>query len=203
MKARIIEQPAKVYTELTAYSPALTELAVGTEVELGGIKKKDGKQWVAVTYPPNQHGYLVGDARVFVIKLATLLQKNVNVYTAPSEMATVKTIYKKNARFHLMEVINQDAKSWVRIRDAAGAEGYIDGQTKIKVIAEAARVTKALGKKNMLYGALWCIGGTIITVGTFSAASSGGGTYFITWGAIIFGALQFFQGLYQLLTAKD
>ena len=101
-----------------------------------------------------------------------------------------------------MEGIKQDAKSWVRIRDAARVEGYIDGQTKIKVIAEAARITNALGKKNMLYGALWCIGGTIITVGTYTAASSGGGTYFITWGAIIFGALQFLQRLYQFVTAK-
>jgi hypothetical protein len=45
-----------------------------------------------------------------------------------------------------------------------------------------------------LHGALWCIGGILLTVGSYSAAS-GGGTYVIAWGAILFGALQFFKGL--------
>jgi hypothetical protein len=40
--------------------------------------------------------------------------------------------------------------------------------------------------KDMLYGALWCVGGIIAT-----AAHIG----FIFWGAIIFGAVQFFKGV--------
>jgi hypothetical protein len=58
---------------------------------------------------------------------------------------------------------------------------------------------KEAGKKNMLYGALWCIGGTVVTVITLAAAS-GGGTYVIAWGAIIFGGIQFLRGLYQYLS---
>jgi hypothetical protein len=46
----------------------------------------------------------------------------------------------------------------------------------------------------MIFGALWCIGGIVITAVTFGAAS-GGGTYVVAWGAIIFGAIQFFRGL--------
>jgi hypothetical protein len=53
------------------------------------------------------------------------------------------------------------------------------------------------GKKNMLYGALWCVGGIVVTAATYSAASDGGGTYVVAWGAIIFGAIQFFRGLAQ------
>ena len=41
-------------------------------------------------------------------------------------------------------------------------------------------------KNNMIYGALWCIGGSIAT-----AADLG----YIFWGAIVFGAVQFFRGL--------
>lgn len=52
------------------------------------------------------------------------------------------------------------------------------------------------GSKNMLLGAVWCIGGAIVTAVTFSSAS-GGGQYVVAWGAIIFGAFQFFQGLSQ------
>jgi hypothetical protein len=85
--------------------------------------------------------------------------------------------YKKNARFYLTNVVKQDNKDWVRVRDYSGNEGFIDGQTKIRVIPEVVKATKAIGSKNMLYGALWCIGGIVVTVVTYSAASSGGGTY--------------------------
>jgi hypothetical protein len=55
-------------------------------------------------------------------------------------------------------------------------------------------VQKDEARNDMVKGALWTIGGVAITWATYSAAS-GGGTYVITWGAIIFGAIQFFRGL--------
>src|SRR5262245_26879271 len=57
------------------------------------------------------------------------------------------------------------------------------------------------GKKKMLYGALWCVGGTAVTAFTYSSASTGGGSYYIFWGAIIFGAIEFFWGLGQYMQA--
>lgn len=55
---------------------------------------------------------------------------------------------------------------------------------------------KEAGNKNMLYGALWCIGGLLVTFLTYSAASNGG-TYVVAWGAVVFGAIQFFRGVFQ------
>lgn len=52
-------------------------------------------------------------------------------------------------------------------------------------------------KKNMIYGGLWAVGGTVVTVATMASASDGG-HYVVAWGAIIFGAIQFFRGLSQL-----
>jgi hypothetical protein len=52
--------------------------------------------------------------------------------------------------------------------------------------------------KNMRQGALWCIGGILVTAGTYAAASPGE-TYIIAWGAVIFGGLQFLKGLFQYL----
>jgi hypothetical protein len=45
--------------------------------------------------------------------------------------------------------------------------------------------------KHMIYGVLWCVGGTVATVLSFS--SGRGGVLF--WGAIIFGIYDFFKGL--------
>lgn len=53
---------------------------------------------------------------------------------------------------------------------------------------------KKRAQKDMLYGALWCIGGIVVTAVTYSSAS-GGGRYVVAWGAIIFGAVQFFRGV--------
>jgi len=44
-------------------------------------------------------------------------------------------------------------------------------------------------KKDMLYGALWCVGGTALTLANVG---------FIFWGAILFGGIQFFRGLINL-----
>lgn len=62
------------------------------------------------------------------------------------------------------------------------------------------KVLKEQGRKNMLYGALWCAGGAIVTLVTYDSASKGGGRYIVAWGAIIFGAIQFFRGLMQSST---
>ena len=51
------------------------------------------------------------------------------------------------------------------------------------------------GMKNAGIGMLWCVGGIIVTAVTYSAAS-GGGTYFVAWGAILFGAIQALRGLF-------
>ncbi|MFL5730731.1 MAG: hypothetical protein ACJ75J_14685 [Cytophagaceae bacterium] len=40
--------------------------------------------------------------------------------------------------------------------------------------------------KDMLYGALWCVGGIVLTLADIG---------FIFWGAIIFGGYQFIKGL--------
>ena len=50
--------------------------------------------------------------------------------------------------------------------------------------------------RDMLFGGLWCLGGILFTVFSYqSAASSGGGTYYIAYGAVIIGAIQFLRGL--------
>lgn len=55
----------------------------------------------------------------------------------------------------------------------------------------------AYGNQLMIRGALWFIGGTGVTLLSYSAASSGpyGGHYVIAFGAIIFGLAQLFRGL--------
>jgi len=67
-----------------------------------------------------------------------------------------------------------------------------------KLMQARTTLHKEAGQRNMLFGALWCIGGIIVTVLTYQAAAgAGGGKYVIAWGAIVFGAIQFFRGVSQ------
>ena len=45
--------------------------------------------------------------------------------------------------------------------------------------------SKDQANKDMLYGALWCVGGIALTVADVG---------YIFWGAIVFGGYQFFKG---------
>jgi len=57
----------------------------------------------------------------------------------------------------------------------------------------------AAGRRNMMIGGAICVVGLLVTIATFAAAanSSGGGKFIIAWGAVVFGAIQFFRGLSQ------
>jgi hypothetical protein len=62
------------------------------------------------------------------------------------------------------------------------------------------RAFEEVGRKNMLYGALWCIGGIVVTAMSYlAAANAGGGKYLLAWGAIAFGGIQFFRGVRQYI----
>ena len=93
--------------------------------------------------------------------------------------------------------IKHEEKNDYDIKEELLALGVSD-ETATKIIEEThvaieeAKNEKA--KKDMLYGGLWCIGGIVVTAATYSAAQ-GGGRYFVAWGAIIFGAIQFIKGV--------
>jgi hypothetical protein len=59
---------------------------------------------------------------------------------------------------------------------------------------EISKAKKDRANKDMIYGALWCVGGIILT-----AAHIG----FIFWGAILFGGIQFIKGLVNALSDQD
>ena len=68
---------------------------------------------------------------------------------------------------------------------------------------EGRRVTVSKYKRHMLFGLLWAAGGTAVTVGSAISAESGGGVYIIAWGAILFGIINFFVGLFGWLKYKN
>jgi hypothetical protein len=85
----------------------------------------------------------------------------------------------------------------INTQEAQTAAAQLDKANRV----EDERTSGGSGIRNMVVGGIWCVGGILVTVITYSAAASSptGGRYFVAWGAIIFGAIQFFKGLFQVL----
>ena len=199
MRGRIRDPQVKLYSSPEVNAISIATLVEGTEVEFGKTIKREGKKWTEVIMPSGQKGYIPAETRVFPYRLGALLQNNVPMYTQPNSESQVRATLSRNTKLYMTDVVRTENQDWVKVRDLNGAEGYISGRTQIRAIAEK---TKALARKNMIGGALWCIGGIAVTVYTYGASSSGG-TYIVAWGAILFGFVQLVQGIYQYFTAQS
>lgn len=96
-------------------------------------------------------------------------------------------------------LVNMDKTSY-ETKQVLLAEGFEDKQIDQiieNINDEIEAATRKQGRRDMIVGGLWCVGGLVVTIATYSA-SSGGGRYVVAWGAIIFGAIQFFRGLSKL-----
>lgn len=57
-------------------------------------------------------------------------------------------------------------------------------------------------KRHMLHGLLWLVGGLAVTLGTYHAAGAGG-VFFVAWGAVLFGAIDFLRGFVGWLKWRE
>lgn len=60
------------------------------------------------------------------------------------------------------------------------------------------RAARKQGENDLVHGALWLVGGLVVTGVTYLAAEARGeGYYLLAWGPIVFGGIQFLSGLYR------
>jgi len=81
--------------------------------------------------------------------------------------------------------------------DAESAATVVSNLEQLK-----ARAHREAGRRMILTGVFFGIAGLVVTTLTYSmAASVGGGTFIIAWGAILFGGIEFVRGFIELLKA--
>jgi hypothetical protein len=101
--------------------------------------------------------------------------------------STVNQIYE-----YAVNLMVKEKKNAVETKQILIEQG-LDEETASIVVSnlegEIKEAKKVQGNKDMFYGALWCVGGFVAT-----AADIG----FIFWGAIVFGGIQFFKGLFRI-----
>lgn len=197
MKARVLDDQVKVYSSMEANAISIATLDAGSEIEIGATKRKAGKLWVPVVLPNGQQAFIPAETRIQLVRQGALLQNNIALLAEPVEGALVKQHLSRNTKLEIVQVVKDEGKDWVKVRVENGMEGYISGNTRIRLIQQK---TKAGGRKNILSGAMWLIAGLVIV---FSNSSSNTGGSFIVfgYGAILFGAVMLISGLVQYFTA--
>ncbi len=102
----------------------------------------------------------------------------------PSQQEIVNQVYN-----HAADLIVNQGKSSQQAIDHLVEQG-LDQESASAVVNniqdEITKAKKDRAGKDMLYGALWAIGGTVATIADIG---------YIFWGAIVFGAIQFFKGV--------
>lgn len=74
----------------------------------------------------------------------------------------------------------------------------LDIEYYIHLLYEQVGPYKKAAMQSLGVGVAWLIGGLLVSGGSYMAAiSNGGGTYFVAWGAIIFGGIQAIKSLYN------
>ncbi len=197
MKAIILDPQAKVYSSIEGNPISIATLDKGTEIEIGPAKKKAGKLWVPVIMSTGQQAFIPGETKLHIIREGTVMDASVDLHSDPSIESPVKQQLKRNTRLTILEVLTTEGQTWVRVRDTSGSEGYIRGETRVRLTAQR---SKANGRRNMITGAMWLVAGVIFTF-TNNPASSSSGLDLIGIGALAFGAILFISGLVQFLTA--
>ncbi|PWB51533.1 MAG: hypothetical protein C3F13_13940 [Anaerolineales bacterium] len=197
MKARILDPQVKAYSSMDEKALSIAYLKEGDEINFGSPKKKAGKLWVPIVLSSGQQAYISGDTRLFVIREAALMQAKVDVFTEPSAESTIKYQLSRNAKFSIQRVIKGGSQDWVRIKDTNGNEGYVFGDTRIRLFQQK---TKAMGKKNILTGVMWLLIGVVISFSKITVTSGGSFTV-LGYGALLFGAVMLIYGLVQFFTS--
>lgn len=172
------------YQLCSPVSPVVSRFRKGDEFWILRVVP-DNKEWIQVRSVNGNLGYM--DAKVRILSV-DVLRKNVAQAIAKGQnrLGLVKSLCE-------LGISNQAAQELVAEMNQAVQEYKESPDMRRQIASKYAR--------HMVYGVLWAAGGTIATVVGYSAASSSprGGTYMIFWGAILFGIVDFFRGLFGYL----
>lgn len=111
--------------------------------------------------------------------------------TVATQSASTTQIYNQAARLLIEEKQSTEQAIQTLISNDVSEQ---EARTVVEDLhSQIIAAKKKHAEKDMLYGALWCIGGTIATLANIG---------YIFWGAIVFGGFQFFKGVINHTSAK-
>lgn len=127
----------------------------------------------------------------------TMIEQEQNQAQEPNEVEAQEAI--QQAYAYAANLMMHEEKSAGQAKRLLMAKG-IDAESAARIVnhiktqIEEESGNNEQASHDILFGSLWLIGGLFITIFTYTTAGSGG-SYVVTWGAIIFGGAQLIRGL--------
>ena len=117
------------------------------------------------------------------------------------------TTYSNYAQIHdqVINLLIKEDKSTHEVEEYLLNLGLTEKDAKIiidKAIEHVIKLKKIKAGKDIQYGLLWGIGGTLATWVSYSMASKAGSIFYVTWGAIIYGFILLSKGLFNSYLVK-
>lgn len=173
-----ITKEAAMYEDTDVKSAVLHKFKKGEKLELLNIVPGTKEKWIRVRLLNGTKGFLPADTKV--ITEDSLLERIGELIGAGSSEHKIIKQFKKQG-----------------IPENEIQEGYVEVQKAIKEYRESPEGKKEISKqysKKILYSAFWIVGGLLATYISMQAASDGG-TYFLFWGAVVFGVIDLIRGI--------
>lgn len=73
-------------------------------------------------------------------------------------------------------------------------ESYVEADLLSRV-PNMEEFVRELGERDIRVGAVWAAGGIAVSLGTYAYADELGGTYFLTYGAVLYGLVRLARGI--------
>jgi Bacterial SH3 domain len=197
MKATIRDSNVKVYSSMDANGLSIATLQQGNVIEIGSRKRSGGKFWTPIVLSTGQQAFIPAEAKIFVLRQGALMQNNVEVHSEPSSGSLIKQQLSRNTKISILDVVTEQGQQWVRITDAVGNEGFISGDTRVRI--KPVR-TKASAGKSMMSGGMWLVAG-LVMVFSERSAPAGSGLSMLGYFALLFGIVMLISGVIQFFTA--
>jgi hypothetical protein len=118
--------------------------------------------------------------------------------TGPSQGVSAAAPDVERALSYAKDVLRQGMPR-AAVEEVLRAQGF-DAAAASAIVERANRTKderRVAGRRHMIMGAVVCAFGIVVTVASYNAAEHGG-TYFVAWGAIIFGGIQCLRGFAQM-----
>ncbi len=169
-------------------------------------KARDANPFIEVLLADGRRGFVEKEARIIKVKQMVLRQVQTALHESASiDSPVIATLNRGETVLHFgtdPAVKSADGTVWLPVTAPEGRRGFILGDSKVEISKPRIETEPIDGAKNLLIGGIICAVGIGVTAVTYSSASSGGGTYVVAWGAMLFGGIRFVWGLLQMSGAQ-
>jgi hypothetical protein len=199
MKARLVDDSAKIYAEPQDQSLTIVTLNKDDEFEMGKVLRKKKDAWVEVILPSGQIGYLPGSTKIFTIKKIITQANNIEIHeSADTESQVIKSL-PKGSIVTAIAVEHNNEKPWIKIIDSEGTTGFVKGESKIRLYQEP---TRNNARKQIITGGIFSIFAVVYYYFTAVIAKSSDNMEILIVVILAFGLIQLVQGIMQMMAVN-